>query len=126
MNMEKMKKVFSDEAFVKALFEMESVAEMQEALNNKGVQLSEEEVAGIRTLFAKVKSGEISREQLEKWSVQAENGELSEEALEQVAGGGVLLCVLGGALAVALIASIVDQAIYNSKLEKTKKERGLY
>ena len=87
MNKEKMKEVFSEEAFVKALFEMESVAEMQETLSSKGIQLSEEEVAGIRTLFAKVKSGEISREQLEKWSVQAGNGELSEEILEQVAGG---------------------------------------
>ena len=106
MNMEKMKKVFSEEAFVKALFEMESVAEMQEALNSKGVQLSEEEVTGIRDFFAKVKSGEISREQLEEWSKLAENGELSEEMLEQVAGGGVLLCVLGGALAVTVFAAV--------------------
>ena len=98
MNMEKLKEVFSEEAFVKALFEMETAAEMQQALSSKGIQLSEEEVAGIRTLFAKVKSGEISREQLEKWSVQAENGELSEEILEQVAGGScsaIVFLVIG-------------------------------
>ena len=106
MNIETIRDVFSEEAFVKALFEMESVAEMQQALNNKGVQLSEEEVTGIRDFFAKVKSGEISREQLEEWSKLAENGELSEEMLEQVAGGGVLLCVLGGALAVTIFAAV--------------------
>ena len=31
MNMEKLKEVFSEEAFVKALFEMETAAEMQQA-----------------------------------------------------------------------------------------------
>ena len=89
MNMEKMKKVFSDEAFVKALFEMETVTEMQQALSSKGIQMSDEEVAGIRDFFDKVKRGEISREQLEAWSKLAENGELSEETLEQAAGGSL-------------------------------------
>ena len=98
MNMEKMKEVFSEEAFVKALFEMETAAEMQQALSSKGILLSEEEVASIRTLFDKVKRGEISREQLEKWSALAENGELTDEMLEQVAGGGctaVVFMVIG-------------------------------
>ena len=106
MNIETIRDVFSEEAFVKALFEMESVAEMQEALNNKGIQMSDEEITALRTFFAKIKSGEISREQLEEWSKLAENGELSEEMLEQVAGGGVLLCVLGGALAVTIFAAV--------------------
>ena len=106
MNMDKLKKVFSEEAFVKALFEMESVAEMQEALNNKGIQMSEEEVTGIRDFFHKVKRGEISREQLEAWSKLAENGELSEEALEQVAGGAAWAFVLL-ALGIALVVDII-------------------
>ena len=114
MNMEKMKEVFSEEAFVKALFEMESVAEMQEALNNKGIQMSDEEITALRTFFAKVKSGEISREQLAQWSQLAENGELSEEMLEQVAGGlasmficfGVILAI--GGLAIWGLASQME------------------
>ena len=104
MNIEKLKEVFSEEAFVKSLFEMKTTAEMQEALNNKGIQMSDEEITALRTFFAKVKSGEISREQLEKWSVQAENGELTEEMLELVAGGFepmTLLCLLIGAAIVA-------------------------
>ena len=108
MNMEKMKEVFSEEVFVKALFEMETVTEMQQALSSKGIQMSEEEVAGIRDFFDKVKRGEISREQLEEWSKLAENGELSEEALEQVAGGAAwafVLLVLGIALVVDIICA---------------------
>ena len=114
MNMEKMKEVFSEEAFVKALFEMESVAEMQEALREKSVLMSDEEITALHTFFAKVKSGEISREQLAQWSQLAENGELSEEMLEQVAGGlasmficfGVILAI--GGLAIWGLASQME------------------
>ena len=100
MNTEKMKEVFSEEAFVKSLSEMESVAEMQEALNSKGVQLTQEEVTGLRDFFQNVKSGEISREQLEGWSKLAENGELAEDVLEQIAGGSFLLVGFAAILAV--------------------------
>ena len=100
MNMEKMKEVFSEEAFVKALFEMETVTEMQQALSSKGIQMSDEEVAGIRDFFDKVKRGELSREQLEEWSRQAESGELTDEMLEQIAGGFVGL-IIGAAVMLA-------------------------
>ena len=85
---------------------METVTEMRQALREKGVELSEEEVAGIRDFFDKVKRGEISREQLEAWSKLAENGELSEEALEQVAGGAAWAFVLL-ALGIALVVDII-------------------
>ena len=91
MNIEKMKEVFSDEAFVKNLFELETVAEVQAALKEKGVELTEEEILGIRDLLAKMESGEISAEQAEQWSKQAESGELPDEVLEQVAGGEIII-----------------------------------
>ena len=87
MNMEKMKAVFADETFMKQLFELETAAQVQAVLKERGVELTEEEILGIRDLIIKVERGEISAEQLEKWSAQAENGELSEEMLEQVSGG---------------------------------------
>ena len=105
MNTEKLKEVFSEEAFVKALFEMEAAEEMQAALNSKGVEMSEEEVTGLRDFFQNVKSGEISREQLEGWSKLAENGELSEETLEQVAGGSLLL-------ALGIVSMIAGTALF--------------
>ena len=89
MNMEKMKAVFADEAFIKQLFELETAAQVQAALKERGVELTEEEILGIRDLILKVESGEISAEQLEKWGEQAESGELSEELLEQVSGGSI-------------------------------------
>ena len=87
MNMENMKAAFADEVFVKGLFELETVAEVQAALKEKGIELTEEESISIHEFFAKVKSGEISQTQL---SNRSENGELSEEMLEKVAGGGFL------------------------------------
>ena len=114
MNLEKIKEIFADEAFVKGLFELETAAEVQAALKEKGVEISEEEILGIRDLLGKVESGEISVEQMEQWAAQVESGELSDEMLEQVAGGSVLgtigLVALG-LICVAGIAVAVDNAI---------------
>ena len=115
MNMEKMKEVFSDEAFVKNLFGLETAAEVQAALKEKGVELTEEEILGIRDLLGKVESDEISVEQLEQWAAQVESGELSDEMLEQVAGGSVLGTIglaLIGAACVAAFAIATDDLIY--------------
>ena len=114
MNIEKIKEVFSDEAFVKVLFELESAAEVQAALKEKGVEMCEEEILGIRELLVKLENGEISAEQAELWAKQAENGELPDEALEQVSGGSVLgtiALVALGVICVAGIAVAVDNAI---------------
>ena len=46
MNEEKMKKAFTDEIFVKSLLQLESVAEVQEFLKEKGVELSEDDRSG--------------------------------------------------------------------------------
>ena len=108
MNIEKIKEIFADEAFVKGLFELDTVAEVQAALQAKGVELTEEDILGIRELLTKVESGEISAEQLGEWAAQAESGELSEELLEQVAGG---ILLIGTAIAVAKFASIIAGAI---------------
>ena len=96
MNIERLKEVFLDEAFVKSLFELETVAEVQAALREKGVELSEDEILGVRELFLKVEEGGISAEQLESWAAQAEEGELPEEMLELVSGGLVISSLLIG------------------------------
>ena len=115
MNMEKMKEIFADEAFVKSLFELESAGEVQAALKEKGVELTEEEIFAIREMLLKVADGEISVKQLEQWATQAERGELSEELLEQVSGGSVLGTIglaLIGAACVAAFAIATDDLIY--------------
>ena len=103
MNMEKIKEVFSDEAFVKNLFELESAGEVQAALKEKGIEFSEEEIISIRDFLLKVEESDITKEQLEKWTVQLEDGELSEEELEIVAGG-IALETVGFVVGCAIIA----------------------
>ena len=92
----KMKEIFADEAFVKSLFELETVAEVQAALREKGIELTEEEILGVRDLLIKVEEGGISAEQLESWAAQAEDGELPEEMLELVSGGLLISSLLIG------------------------------
>ena len=114
MNLEKMKAVFADEAFIKQLFELETAAQVQAALKEKGVELTEEEILGIRDFIIKVERGEISAEQLEKWAAQEENGELSEEALEQVAGGsfiGAIIAIIGTKAVITGLVTVAGAAL---------------
>ena len=114
MNLEKVKAVFADEAFMKQLFELETAAQVQAALKERGVELTEEEILGIRDFIIKVERGEISAEQLEKWAAQEENGELSEEALEQVAGGsiiGAIIAIIGTKAAITGLVTVAGAAL---------------
>lgn len=100
MNETAIREVFSDENFVKGLFELETPEEVQQALRQKDISLSVAEIEHVRELLLK----------------QKESGqELSEEELESVTGGiGVItlciMCAIGwGAAAVG--AGVVG-AIY--------------
>ena len=69
-NMEKLKQLFSNEAFLRELFALETAAQVQTALKQENVDLTESDILAIRDML-----------------IKAEQGELSEELLEQVAGG---------------------------------------
>ena len=88
MNEERIKEVFSDEAFVKALLEQEEAAQVQAMLAEKEIDLSIEEINKLQELLLKQSSGEVDEE------------ELSEDALEDVAGGSLVVL---GALIIATL-----------------------
>lgn len=90
MSKEKIREIFEDEAFVKEIFNLESVAEVQMALKEKGLELTEDELMSIRDIITKIEEGEFSQEQLKSWVAQVEEGEIPEEMLELVSGGIVI------------------------------------
>ena len=86
MNSEQIKKIFSDKSFVQELMALEDNAAFQAALKEKGLEVTDEQVAVMRKLQAKAATGEITEEQRK----QLEDGELPEELLEQVSGGALV------------------------------------
>lgn len=103
MNMDKLKEVFADEAFVEGLLQLESAAEVQEALKEKDIEMTEDDIISLRDIMVKVESGEVSEEQLESWAAQAEEGEIPEKMLELVSGGVITItALLLGCLATTL------------------------
>ena len=94
MNMDKLKEVFADEAFVEGLLQLESAAEVQEALKEKDIEMTEDDIISLRDIMVKVESGEVSEEQLESWAAQAEEGEIPEKMLELVSGGVITITAL--------------------------------
>ena len=63
MDEKKLQEVFSDEAFVQSLFEMDTAQEVQAALNEKGVAFTLEEIEAYKQQLV-AKSGEMNAEDL--------------------------------------------------------------
>ncbi|MBR3630957.1 MAG: hypothetical protein IKN55_10890 [Oscillospiraceae bacterium] len=82
---EKLREVLADEAFVKSCIEAENEEAVQKLLADKGVEMSLTEIELMKEMFSAVADGKITGEQLEQLS---KAGELSEEELEEAAGGG--------------------------------------
>ncbi len=78
MNEEQLKELFSDEAFVASILEMENAEDVQKALADKGLELSLEEIATIKSTLSN------------------EEAELSEDELENVAGGAIITSIICG------------------------------
>ena len=93
---EKLQEVLSDEAFAKELLKMEDVEDVQIALEKKDIEMSLDEIRQAGNIMKKLQSGELSLEQAQNMA----DGELSEDELEEVAGGFGLF----GCLIVACIA----------------------
>ena len=98
MNEATIREVFSNEEFVKGLFQLETPEQVQQALRQKDISLSVEEIVNVREVLLK----------------QMESGqELSEQELERVTGGEmVTICtiLIAGLLLGALVGGAVAGA----------------
>ena len=107
MNEERIKEVFSDEAFVAQIFEQETAEQVQELLAEKEIELSIKEIEKIKEYVEKALKGEENVE------------ELSDEDLEDVSGGvigllivnviGLSVAVAAGGALVGFTAAVTDQ-----------------
>lgn len=82
--MNKIEELMQDKEFVAQLAAMETVEEMTEALNARGVEITVEQMEQSLELA-------IKRE-------QAQGDELNENDLEDVSGGGITAIIVGGIL----------------------------
>ena len=84
MNEEKLKEIFSDKAYVESIVKM-SAEDAAKSLQEKGVEVSAGDLVKLRDFMT------VHKEELA-------NGELSEEALAEVAGGLNIPIVAGTAV----------------------------
>lgn len=98
----KVKELFADKEFVEKILELESAEEVQAALKEKGLELTVEEINQIKEQL--IKSGESGEE-------------VSDEELEQVAGGvvgTVIACTAIGIIgAGGAVVTVINQVIRN-------------
>ena len=104
MDKNNMKEIFSDKDFIKELLSLEDTAAVMAALKAKGLDLSEEEVLAVRDLLAKIKSGEITAEDLK----QMESGQIPDSMLDLVSGGSIVFGVLLGLGIGSVVATVAN------------------
>ena len=94
MNEAYIKEIFSDEAFVKSFLELETPEEVQSALKEKNIDMTEDEIITLRddivTLAEKAEAGE----------------ELSLEQLDEAAGGAFVTVCTTLLVGIAIVGTI--------------------
>lgn len=91
MDNEKIKEVFSDDSFVASLMEMETAEDVQAALLEKEIDISLDEIASIRRVLS-----------------EQDDGEISDDDLEDVAGGSLTAVVCGFIIGGAVSGGLVE------------------
>ncbi|MBR3630157.1 MAG: hypothetical protein IKN55_06765 [Oscillospiraceae bacterium] len=81
---EQIKAAMADEAFVKSCIEAENEEAVQKLFADKGIEMSLTEIELMKEMVIAAADGQITEEQLDKL---ANGGELSEDELEEAAGG---------------------------------------
>ena len=99
MDENRIKEVFSDEAFVKSLLELETPEDVQKALKGKDIEVGVEEILQLRD--ALLKAAEMAQS----------GGELSVEDLDEAAGGFIPIITFTTMLAPQIISMYVTSKI---------------
>lgn len=99
MNQEKIQEVFSDEAFLKEIFSKEIPEEVQSILAEKDVELSIEDILKLRKIIEKKLNQGV---------------ELSDDKLEDVTGGVVVIGAIVYTVLPLIAATIICDAILDA------------
>ena len=99
MNQEKIQEVFSDEAFFKEIFSKETPEEVQSILAEKDVELSIEDILKLRKIIEKKLNQGV---------------ELSDDELEDVTGGVVVIGAIVYTVLPLIAATIICDAILDA------------
>lgn len=114
-NIERIKEVFSDEAFIAQVFELETPEEVQELLRDKNIDLTVEDIVDAKEYIEKHLNGELDIE------------ELTDKDLEDVSGGvvcvglvigGIVLAAVGVGSAVVGAGAATGAVILTSRLTR--------
>ena len=99
MNQEKIQEVFSDEAFLKEIFSKETPEEVQTILAEKDIELSIEDILTLRKIIEKKLNQGV---------------ELSDDDLEDVSGGVVVIGAIVYTVLPLIAATIICDAILDA------------
>lgn len=107
MNINKLKEVLSNKEFVEDLFQLETSQQVSDALKDKGVEISAQEVESIHDILVRYENNELTEKEKKLFEqYESQDGELSEDELENVSGGFGIFFI--GACAVVVGLGLVQ------------------
>jgi len=98
MNEERIREIFSDEAFVKELLSLDAAADIQALLNTKGIELDLDQIEKAKALVAK------------KLALVEAGEELGDDDLDEVSGG-FAITTLGVVSAIISVVGIAANVV---------------
>jgi len=98
MNGERIKEIFSDEAFVKELLSLDAAADIQALLKTKGIELDLDQIEKAKEIVAK------------KLAIIAAGEELGDDDLDDVSGG-FAVTAFGVASAIITVVGIAANVV---------------
>lgn len=95
MDLIKVKEVFSDQEFVKELFDLDEPLDVQKALREKDVEVSIEEIETMRDVIVRYQNDQLTDQEKKLLEMSEKNDdELSDDLLESVSGGSLTVATL--------------------------------
>lgn len=115
MDLNKIKEVLNDKEYVESLLKLETPQQVQESLASKGVDLTVEQINEIKDLIIRYQEDNLT--DLEKQELKnVQDGELSDDQLEAVSGGSIVI----GLILVGVIAAEVGIVVGLGYLTKNR------
>lgn len=114
MDIKKLNEVLKDESFVKQLLQLETVNQVQQALADKGVNLTIEEIEAIKDIIQRYENDQLSEQ--EKQQLETINtlntDELSDNDLQAVTGGFITVILTVAAITIGTVGTITGISYY--------------
>lgn len=113
MDLKYVKEVFNNEQYINSLLQLSTPQQVQQSLKQKDIDLSIDEINQIKDIFERYQNNKLTDQELKVFNLLQESNinELSDDDLENVTGGSIILIGLGLLFCAAATTALVGTTV---------------